>query len=753
VKVNGRPVDALRRRLLRRAVPYGLFTLACGLSLAASWYLSSTAASTAESQARAEFLADAQQISRQIQSGLSTYMEVVRAGAVLLSADNEINGLEFRRFVDGLELPQRYPGMEGIGFVQCVRQQNLRRFLRIMDLDGNMINVWPQSTRDEHCPTVFLEPNDRNTRNQEAIGFDLSSEPALDQAMAVARDTGQPAVSRKLMDPAVWDKGWRGNVVLLIPVYRFAAPVRTVVARRRALIGFVFSPFNSVRLLQDLVTSTIPPVALHVYDGPTPTPDNLLGWPSTPVPPGWYEFSEVVQVAGREWLIAVKSVGEPTGTVPQAARQTLVGGFILSLMLFLITRAQVRAWETAARHAAELRSSADALRESESQAQAANHAKDEFLATLSHELRTPSNVVLGWISMLRHGAVRGERLDHALEIIDRNARHQADLIDDLLDVSRIATGKLRLELRQLALAPIVAAVVESLRPGAEAKGVAMIAPAADDAFNILGDPDRLHQIVWNLIANAIKFTPPGGEVWVELRHQARHATLTVRDTGIGIAPEFLPHAFERFSQADSSTTRTHSGVGLGLAIVRHLVALHGGTIHARSEGAGLGATFIVELPAVAASAASTSVIATLPLTGFAPSSGPRLDGVRVLVVDDDPSTLELLTEALGTTGAQVTTSGSARDALERLRKTGIDVIVSDIAMPGEDGFWLMEHLRAVPGTVGRTPAIALSALARSEDRTRAIEAGFQMHLAKPVQLGELQARVAALSARRSDAAG
>jgi CheY-like chemotaxis protein len=349
--------------------------------------------------------------------------------------------------------------------------------------------------------------------------------------------------------------------------------------------------------------------------------------------------------------------------------------------------------------------------------------------------------------------VRAEGLDHALDVIDRNARHQAELIDDLLDVSRIVTGKLRLELRQLAWAPIVAAVIESLRPSAEAKGVAIMAPAAGDAFTILGDPDRLHQIVWNLIANAIKFTPSGGEVWVELRRQARHAALTVRDTGVGIAPEFLPHAFERFSQADSSTTRTHSGVGLGLAIVRHLVELHGGTIHARSEGAGLGATFIVELPAVDASTASTSIIATLPPAGFAPSSGPRLDGVRVLVVDDDPSTLEMLTEALGTTGAQVTASGSARDALERLRKNGIDVIVSDIAMPGEDGFWLMEHLRAVPGTVGRTPAIALSALARSEDRTRAIEAGFQMHLAKPVHLGELQARVATLSARRSDAAG
>ncbi len=667
---------------------------------------------------------------------------MVRAGAVLLSADNEINGLEFRRFVHGLELPERYPGMEGIGFAQCLPRQNLRRFLRIMDLDGNTINVWPKTAHDQRCPTVFLEPS--NTRNQASIGFDLASEVALGEAMATARDTAQPVVSHKLVDVGVWEKGWRGNVVLLIPVYRFAAPLGTVRARRRALIGFVFSPFNSARVLQHVVTSTIPTVALDVYDGPDPTPAALLGPPSAPAATGMYEMSDVARVGGREWLIVVKSVRQPVGMVPHVARQTLAGGLILSVLLFLITRAQVRAWETAARHEAQLRSSANALRESESQAQAANRAKDEFLATLSHELRTPSNVVLGWISILRHGSITGERLDHALKIIDRNARHQAELIDDLLDVSRIVTGKLRLELRSIALAPIIAAVVDSLRPSAEAKGVVMIAPSAAEALTIRGDPDRLHQIAWNLIANAIKFTPSGGEVSVELTSHAGHVTLTVRDSGIGMPPEFLPYAFERFRQADSSTTRTHSGVGLGLAIVHHLVELHGGTIHARSEGAGRGATFVVELPAVAAVSTHEPAVPLATET----ASLPRLDGVRVLVVDDDPNTLELLTEALGTTGAQVTASGSARDALERLRVDGIDVIVSDIAMPEEDGFWLIRHLRAVPGSIGQTPAIALTALARSKDRTRAIEAGFQMHLAKPVQLAELQARVATLVARQ-----
>jgi signal transduction histidine kinase/CheY-like chemotaxis protein len=745
VKTTVRPAATLRRLLLRRSVPYGLFALACALSVAAGWYVWSTAAETAEAQAQAEFFTDAQQIRRQIQAGLTSYIEVVRAGAVLMSADNEISGTEFRRFVDGLELPERYPGMEGIGFAQCVRRQDLRRVLRLFDLDGTTIRLWPAASRPQYCPTVFLQPS--TPSNKASIGFDLSSEEPLATAMMRARDTGEPMVSRKLVTLAVWEKGWRGNVVLFIPVYRFAASLRTIEARRAALIGFVFSPFHSERVLQDIVTARSPSVAFEVYDAPEAEPATLLGQSDTPTSSVRYESTGSVDVAGRDWMVGVKALGAGVSIVPQAAWQALVGGVILSFMLFVITRAQVRAWETAARHEAELRASAEALRESESQAQAANRAKDEFLATLSHELRTPLNVVLGWVSMLRQGSVRHERLSHALDIIERNAQHQAELIDDLLDVSRIITGKMRLELRPLAYAPVLAAVVESLRPSADAKGVELHTPSLQEAFALRGDPDRLHQITWNLLANAIKFTPSGGHVYIELERDSRYVTLTVRDTGIGIPPQFMPHVFERFRQADSSTTRTHSGVGLGLAIVRHLVELHGGRIMAKSDGAGKGATFIMELPSMAVATASTS---TAPLAAFAALPTPRLDGVRVLVVDDDPNTRELLSEALGTTGARVKAADSARDALEQLHSDGIDVIVSDIAMPGEDGFWLMQHIRALPGELGRTPAIALTALARSEDRARALEVGFQMHLPKPVQLGELQARVATLAAERAE---
>ena len=708
--------------------------------MAASSYLSWSAAATAEARARSEFLSDAEHTRRQIQVGLNMYFEVVRAGAVLLSGDNEINGAEFRRFVAGLQLRERYPGIEGIGFAPCVRRRELRSFLRTIDLDGSRLRVWPAGVRAEYCPTMFLEP--RDSPNKAAIGFDLASEPVLQEAMARARDGGQPETSRKVTDLQVRGKGWRGNLVLFIPIYRVARPVGTVNARRRSLVGFIFSPFQSERLLQDIVATTTPTMAFDVYDGPMATPSSMLSTSDSAAAPGRYQVSELLPVTGREWLVTMTSVGEPVSMIPQAARQTLLGGVLLSLMLFLITHAQARAWETAARHEAELRASALALRESESQAQAANRAKDEFLATLSHELRTPLNVVLGWVSMLRLGTVREERRVHALEMIERNARQQAELIEDLLDVSRIVTGKLRLQLRPVPLTPIVSAVLDALRPSADAKAVILSAPPQFEAATIRGDADRLHQIAWNLVANAIKFTPAGGRVSVELAADESHVALTVFDTGIGIPEDFLPDVFERFRQADSSTTRAHGGVGLGLAIVRHLVELHGGTIDAQSAGRGQGATFVVTFPL----AVVASTTAAVPLVASAPLPAPRLHGVHVLVVDDDLNTRELLTEALGATGARVTSADSARHALERLTTNGADVIVSDIAMPGEDGCWLMQRIRSLPGEVGRTPAIALSALARSEDRARAIEAGYQMHLAKPVQLAELQAGVATLIA-------
>jgi len=426
---------------------------------------------------------------------------------------------------------------------------------------------------------------------------------------------------------------------------------------------------------------------------------------------------------------------------------TLAGGFLLALLLLVTMQAQVRAWEISVRHELQLLGSQDALRESEARAQAADRAKDEFLATLSHELRTPLNTILGWVTMLRGGSVRIERQAHALAVIERNALLQSELIEDLLDISRIVTGKVRLQLRPVSVTPIVATAVESLRPSAEAKGITLQAPSTTVTLIASADAQRLQQVVWNLLSNAIKFTPANGRVHVELSKDDREIHLCVRDTGVGIASEFLPEVFERFRQADSSTTRSHSGLGLGLAIVRHLVELHGGSVEAFSDGPDCGAQFMVHLPL----APVTTADACVALTPGDVLPSVVLQGIRLLVVDDDPNTRELLVEALSVAGANVMSAESAVEALQLLEgDEGADVLISDIAMPGEDGLSLIRRVRARTGKTAQIPAIALTAFARAEDRAGALAAGYQMYLVKPVELMDLQAGVAQLVGIRLD---
>ena len=384
-----------------------------------------------------------------------------------------------------------------------------------------------------------------------------------------------------------------------------------------------------------------------------------------------------------------------------------------------------------------------------------NRAKDEFLATLSHELRTPLTAVLGWAHLLRSGRIDKDSSVQALEIIERNARAQAQLIDDLLDVSRIITGKLRLEVRAVEIPPVIESAIETIRPAAEAKDIRLRMVLDSFAGPISGDPNRLQQIVWNLLSNAIKFTPKGGRVEVRLERVASHVEVAVSDTGTGIKPEFLPHVFDRFRQADSTTTRSHGGLGLGLAIVRHLVELHGGTAHADSLGEGQGATFTLKLPLRAVRTAADYPAGD---TEQRPSHKrskddviicePQLDGLHVLIVDDEPDTLELLTIALKECQAEVTPVTSAASALRAFEQSRPDVLVSDIGMPDEDGYSLIRKVRALEDeNGGMIPAIALTAYAREEDRVRALLAGFQVHVAKPINPVEFVAVVASLAGR------
>jgi signal transduction histidine kinase/ActR/RegA family two-component response regulator len=375
------------------------------------------------------------------------------------------------------------------------------------------------------------------------------------------------------------------------------------------------------------------------------------------------------------------------------------------------------------------------------EAQEASRVKDEFLGVVSHELRTPLNAILGWARMLRTGAVREGAQPRAMEAIERNATQQARLIDDLLDASRITAGKLRLDVSVAELAPVVDSAVQSVTPGATAKEIRIVTSFDPSAIPVLGDPSRLQQVIWNLLSNAIKFTPKGGRIDVRLARAGDEAIVVVTDNGRGIRPELLPHVFERFRQGDGTLTRHSGGLGLGLSIVRHLVEAHGGTVKAESPGQDMGATFTVRLPL-----AKPKQLTQADQPAGDPSAPAfMLTGVRVLVVDDEPDAREILEEVLSQAGAEVKTAADAAQALDVLIEFMPDVLVSDLAMPGEDGLKLIRKLRArAPDRVASIPAIALTAYTRPEDRVQTLAAGFQMHVPKPVDPTELVVTIASL---------
>jgi PAS domain S-box-containing protein len=388
----------------------------------------------------------------------------------------------------------------------------------------------------------------------------------------------------------------------------------------------------------------------------------------------------------------------------------------------------------------------EAERAARGEAERANRLKDEFLATVSHELRTPLNAIVGWSHILR---MRGLQPDIAegLAVIDRNARAQTQLIDDLLDMSRIVSGKFRLELRETDVIGVVDAALDALRPAAQAKKVLLGKACATSVARVQGDGARLQQVVWNLLSNAIKFTPSGGSVTVMIDASGGEVMILVHDTGVGIAPEFLPHVFDRFRQADSATTRSFGGLGVGLAIVKSIVDMHGGTVRARSPGVGRGSSFEVRLPACLVGASSMEHRREMPV----PDSDASLEGTRVLVIDDEADVRDLLRRLLEDRGASVMLAGDCADGMRLMQSQRPHVLVSDIGLPGEDGYSLMRRIRRLESGEGvDVQALALTAFARPEDRERALEAGFQAHMRKPFDPAELIAAVAALAARSTN---
>jgi PAS domain S-box-containing protein len=388
------------------------------------------------------------------------------------------------------------------------------------------------------------------------------------------------------------------------------------------------------------------------------------------------------------------------------------------------------------------------------EAEEASRAKDEFLATVSHELRTPLNAIMGWAQMLSSGLLDEADIKRAVETIYRNSKSQAQLIEDILDVSRIVTGKIRIEPQPIALAPVIQTAVESLRPAIEAKNIRLQMRLNFESRRVYADADRIQQVVWNLLSNAIKFTPEKGQVTITLESDSAQTKIVVSDTGKGIEPEFLPFVFDRFRQADSSSTRKYGGLGLGLSIVRHLVELHGGSVEVESDGEGAGTTFIVRLPqwqdaenkAVGFNSNDLPANGSVAARSDVPDNYAKFKGLRVLLVDDEIDTLNLLSAILDQKGAEVKAETSVADALEMIKGWKPDIIVSDIAMPDEDGYSLIKKLRALtPEQGGAIPAIALTAYVGVKERTRVLESGFQMYVPKPVEPSELLSAIADFS--------
>jgi signal transduction histidine kinase/ActR/RegA family two-component response regulator len=478
--------------------------------------------------------------------------------------------------------------------------------------------------------------------------------------------------------------------------------------------------------------------------------------------PAWSDFPLVVLTSRHETppggTDTLKSLSDAVN-VTLVERPTRVITILSAVRSAL--RARRRQYEVRAHLAAEQLAQEERARLLEeavaarAEAEAVNRAKDVFLATLSHELRTPLTAIIGWVHILRAAREDAEVARHGLAVIERNAEAQHQLIRDLLDVSRIITGKLRLDTRQIELAPVVEAAIDSVRQAADAKNIRLGTEFDDETDLVTGDPDRLQQVVWNLLSNAIKFTPKGGNVGVRVRREGSDVCIRVSDTGQGIPPAFLPHVFERFRQADGSTTREHGGLGLGLAIVRHLVEQHGGHVLAESAGEQRGSTFTISLPVAAVNEGPRAGDDREPHPSQgAPDVGPAsLGGVRILVVDDQPDAREMLALVLSRAGAEVVTAASTAGALEMLQRHGAGVLVSDVGMPGEDGYSLVGQVRALKeGRFAHIPAVALTAYATEEDHRRALDAGFDVHVSKPVEPAELVSVIADLVGRDGRAA-
>ncbi|MBV9494218.1 MAG: CHASE domain-containing protein [Acidobacteria bacterium] len=682
----------------------------------------------AELAVRARFESASQMARDAIQSRILTDISTLKAANSLFAAEQSVTQDEFRDYVRHLDVPKNFPGMQGVGLILRFPKDRLSDVVNTMHTESYPdFRVWPESDRDEYSAVIVLEPAEM--RNRMVLGFDMLTDPTRRGAMIRARDSGQATATGRLLLLRPAGEPQRVGFAIFTPIYTTREIPEEPEKRRETLYGWVYAPFRSEELLSDLIDAQHRRDidAIEIYDGTQLDPQHLL-FRTGEATDGHFRRQLDVVVAGRHWTLVFRRDGANTASV--LAFATLAGGLIITFLIFTLVRLQTRG-------RADAEATAERLRRSEAEMQRANQAKDEFLATLSHELRTPMTAIIGWARLLGEEDLDEETNKTAIDAIQKSSRAQAQLIDDLLDVSRITAGKMHLEPRPMELGPVVAAAINSVTPVAEAKGVRVDRALSTEPLIVNGDAHRIQQVLWNLLSNAVKFTPRDGRVRVTMRSEGPFALLEVADTGQGIEPAFLPHVFERFRQADSSMTRAYTGLGLGLAIVRHLVDMHGGRVEAASEGEGRGATFRVRLPLLSPE--------VRPKDETQPEfDGGSLRGARILAVDDEESVRTYALAVFRMAGADIRILSSATEALATLEDWTPDAVITDLGMPDMDGYELLRRLRARGSTM---PVVALTAYARPEDREAAMRAGFTAYVAKPVEPEELRRIVADLLRR------
>jgi signal transduction histidine kinase len=740
-------LDRWTEKFLALVPPYTLLLV----SLGATAFVTNLTFYAARHENTQQFDRLAHQALSTIEMRMRTYEDALIHARGLFMVEPNVTRAQFHTFTDSLNLAIEYPGIRSLGYIEHIPAKDFKKTVaHIRRTDLPNFKVWPENpAREDYEVVLYRETLDNSGAH--SLGYDMGFEQTRRESLDRARDTGQATLSHRIATLVQNQKEDPQKAFLLIvPIYRPGARVDTIAERRAAIKGFVYSPFLTKELFKHIVddfSKGEQVLGIDVYDNKPDDATPELLYSSTERPQSahktksepFVERSEIT-VAGVPWVIVVSAL--PSLMLDSTERSpwlVLVAGLIISLLLFRLGRAY-EAYIKALRGSEALhRKNAIENERLYIESRNINRAKDEFLATLSHELRTPLTVIQGHSELLKSRAVRPMKekdVDESIDAIYRNAQAQTRIVSDLLDVSSIITGKVVLRPQSMRAAESIFAAAQSLKLAADAKEIQLEIDLQDtELAQVYGDPTRLQQVLWNLISNAIKFTPRGGSIWISGQPLRTEYEISVRDSGQGIDPDFLPYVFDRFRQEDNSSTRRVGGLGLGLSIVRSLVETQGGSVAAKSAGRGKGSEFIIRLPL------ATAIQVSLPKIGKDLSQDQTIEdtpeislkGARVLIIDDEPDACILVSRYLERAGAKTFLAASAAEGFTLYQKLHPQLIISDISMPGEDGYSLIRRIRLIEKAGGHpTPAIALTAFARDEDRRRALEAGYHLHIPKPV---------------------